>query len=390
MRAETTTAIRAAARARALADARDGADRITSKGGIDLVTATDVACEDAIRDVLARAFATHGIVGEERGGTPVPDRPHWLVDPICGTRPFASDLPLYCTNVALVEDGRVTVAAVAVGRSDEVLWAERGAGGRCRSTAGGERPLRASADSNTIWFSGREPHAAAMVRAALVDARWYVWQFSSTLAYAWLATGRLAGIVHTGTSPVHVAAGCLLAAEAGAVVTDLDGAPWQVSSTGVLVAATSELHAKLRELVERQRPRSPVQGVDHLALTARDPERTLRFLCDVLGAELLYEAEWRAGRLPVAILQIGANRINVHPAAAPVAPHAAAPTPGSVDLCLRWDAPIEEALALLARHGIAVVEGPVPRPAADGLWGRSVYFRDPDGNLLELLSTVAA
>jgi catechol 2,3-dioxygenase-like lactoylglutathione lyase family enzyme len=84
---------------------------------------------------------------------------------------------------------------------------------------------------------------------------------------------------------------------------------------------------------------------------------------------------------------MGANRINVHPARAPVSPHAGRPTPGSVDLCFRWDAPLADAVALLHRHGVAVEEGPVPRPAADGTWGSSVYFRDPDGNLLELLST---
>lgn len=387
MRPETRTAVRAATEARALADARQGADEITSKGGIDLVTATDVACEDAIRAALARDFPQHVVVGEERGGTPVADRPYWLVDPICGTRAFASDLGLYCSNVALVEGGAVTVAAVAAGRSDEVLWAERGGGGRA-VTAAGERALRASAASDTVWFSGREPHAAAIVREAQLAARWYVWQFSSTLSYAWLATGRIAAIVHSGTSPVHVAAGCLLAAEAGAIVTDLDGRPWSVAGRGVLAAATPALHAELLELVARTRPPGPVRGFDHVALTVRDPEATIAFYRDVLGAELLYADEWRAGRLPVAILQLGANRLSLHPAAAPVAPHATLPAPGTADLCLRWDAPIADALALLERHRVAVVEGPVPRPAADGAWGRSVYFRDPDGNLLELLSTV--
>lgn len=133
-----------------------------------------------------------------------------------------------------------------------------------------------------------------------------------------------------------------------------------------------------------------IRGFDHVAITSADPERTLAFYRDVLGARVLYEDEWRAGRLPVVILQLGVNRINVHPARAPLAPHATRPTPGSADLCFRWDAALEEAIALLARHGVAIEEGPVPRPAADAVWGRSVYFRDPDGNLLELLSTVPA
>jgi len=132
-----------------------------------------------------------------------------------------------------------------------------------------------------------------------------------------------------------------------------------------------------------------IRGFDHLALTAADIERTFTFYRDVLGAQVLYEAEWRAGKMPVVILQLGVNRINVHPAAQPVAPHAARPTPGSVDLCFRWDAPLDAAVALLRAKGVAIEEGPVPRPAADAAWGSSVYFRDPDGNLIELLSTVA-
>jgi catechol 2,3-dioxygenase-like lactoylglutathione lyase family enzyme len=130
-----------------------------------------------------------------------------------------------------------------------------------------------------------------------------------------------------------------------------------------------------------------VRGFDHLAITVADVERTLAFYRDVLGARVLYADEFRAGRIPVVVLEIGVNRINVHPARAPVSPHAGRPTPGSVDLCFRWDAPLADAVALLHRHGVAVEEGPVPRPAADGTWGSSVYFRDPDGNLLELLST---
>jgi catechol 2,3-dioxygenase-like lactoylglutathione lyase family enzyme len=66
--------------------------------------------------------------------------------------------------------------------------------------------------------------------------------------------------------------------------------------------------------------------------------------------------------------------------------HAVAPTPGSADLCLRWEGTIAEAVAQLTAAGVAVELGPVGRPASDGTRGESVYFRDPDGNLLELLT----
>jgi len=131
----------------------------------------------------------------------------------------------------------------------------------------------------------------------------------------------------------------------------------------------------------------PVRGLDHVALTVADVERTLDFYRHALGAEMLYADLWRAGTIPVVILQVGASRLSIHEAAKPARPHARTPQPGSADLCFRWDGRLEAAAAQLAAAGVAVEEGPVPRPAADGRPGASLYFRDPDGNLLELLST---
>lgn len=131
----------------------------------------------------------------------------------------------------------------------------------------------------------------------------------------------------------------------------------------------------------------PIRSLDHVAITCADLEATLAFYKRVLGATTHYEEQWRAGTIPVVILQLGGCRMSLHSAAAPAKPHARVPTPGSEDVCFRFDGPIAEAVALLERHGVAIVEGPVARPAADGTLGQSVYFRDPDGNLLELLST---
>ena len=114
---------------------------------------------------------------------------------------------------------------------------------------------------------------------------------------------------------------------------------------------------------------------------------TLDWYARVLGATPLLRDEFVAGAVPIAMLQVGASRLSVHPAAAPASPHALRPTAGSADLCFRWSGPIAAAVAALDAAGVTVEEGPVPRPAADGVRGSSVYFRDPDGNLLELLST---
>jgi len=130
-----------------------------------------------------------------------------------------------------------------------------------------------------------------------------------------------------------------------------------------------------------------VRGLDHLAITVADMDATLDFYKRVLGAHTHFEDLFRKGEIPVVLLQVGASRISVHQAASPAAPHALVPQPGSGDFCMRWDGPIEAAQEKLAAENVEVIEGPVPRPAADGRPGQSVYFRDPDGNLLELLSS---
>lgn len=100
----------AVAQALGLANRGTGASEVVSKGGRDLVTATDIAIEDAVRELLTGALG-RTVVGEERGGeAPADGSPYWLVNPICGTRNFASGTPLYCVNLAFVEGEQVTIA----------------------------------------------------------------------------------------------------------------------------------------------------------------------------------------------------------------------------------------------------------------------------------------
>lgn len=129
-----------------------------------------------------------------------------------------------------------------------------------------------------------------------------------------------------------------------------------------------------------------VAGLDHVAITVADVDATLDWYERVLGAQAVHRELWADGSIPIALLQVGGSRLSVHPAAAPAAPHAVVPTPGSADLCFRWSGPIEAAVEALRTAGVAIVEGPVPRPASNGEMGRSVYCRDPDDNLIELLT----
>jgi catechol 2,3-dioxygenase-like lactoylglutathione lyase family enzyme len=117
--------------------------------------------------------------------------------------------------------------------------------------------------------------------------------------------------------------------------------------------------------------------LDHLVLTVRDIEVTCAFYEKVLG---MRRESFGAGRTA---LRFGRQKINLHPHPSPIDTKAAVPTPGSADLCFIAETPVEDVLAHLQACGIAVEAGPVPRTGAEGPI-TSVYFRDPDGNLVEV------
>ncbi len=120
-----------------------------------------------------------------------------------------------------------------------------------------------------------------------------------------------------------------------------------------------------------------VEALDHLVLTVADVEASAIFYGRVLGMQRVV---FGAGRVA---LQFGRQKINLHPAAAPLQPHALRPTPGSADLCFVTETALADWIAHLAACGVALEAGPVARTGALGPM-TSLYLRDPDGNLIEI------
>ncbi|MFL5911788.1 MAG: VOC family protein [Gaiellaceae bacterium] len=121
--------------------------------------------------------------------------------------------------------------------------------------------------------------------------------------------------------------------------------------------------------------------LDHVVIAVSDWERSNRFYADVLGVEVL---EISRGRYAYKLAD--GQQLNVHgPGSSPV-PRAADPVrPGNSDLCFVWDGTPEGAVEHLLAHGVDIELGPAKRTGGGGP-GTSVYFRDPDGTLLELIS----
>ncbi|MBA3883637.1 MAG: VOC family protein [Chthoniobacterales bacterium] len=120
-----------------------------------------------------------------------------------------------------------------------------------------------------------------------------------------------------------------------------------------------------------------IRRLDHLVLTVRDIETTVAFYTNVLGMGCVTFADRRRA------LSFGDQKINLHSADDPITPHAAHPMPGSADICLISAEPIADVIKSFQLAGVAIEEGPVQRRGALGSL-RSVYIRDPDGNLVEV------
>ena len=118
---------------------------------------------------------------------------------------------------------------------------------------------------------------------------------------------------------------------------------------------------------------------DHCVIHVSDWERSNAFYRDVFGAELVRRPRGWAYRF-------GTVQLNLHGPGFTPAEVARLPVqPGNSDLCFEWAGPIENAIAHLNAHGIAVERGPMQRFGAKGE-GTSIYFRDPDGSLMEFMS----
>jgi catechol 2,3-dioxygenase-like lactoylglutathione lyase family enzyme len=120
-----------------------------------------------------------------------------------------------------------------------------------------------------------------------------------------------------------------------------------------------------------------LERLDHIVLTVADVEATVDFYTRVLGMRAVTFGDGRRA------LHFGAHKINLHRAGREFAPKATRPTPGSADFCLISATPIDDVAARLEGHGVPIELGPVTRIGAQGPM-TSVYFRDPDGNLLEV------
>ncbi|HCC78711.1 MAG: hypothetical protein A2X25_14810 [Chloroflexi bacterium GWB2_49_20] len=241
--------------------------QVDYKGIIDLVTEVDHQSEDFILDQIRTRFPGHAILAEESGKSDGSKDHLWFIDPLDGTVNYAHNIPIFCVSIGYAHEGATRLGVVYDPMRDECFSAERGRG---------------------AWLNGSPLHVSSiqeLVHSLLVTGFPYdTWNTSddnfenfvrfakltqgvrrlgsAALDLCYVAAGRFDGFWELSLSAWDVAAGGLIAEEAGALVTNVDGGPDYISTPQSILAATPGLHGLMLAELKKNRHQTPKAHIE--------------------------------------------------------------------------------------------------------------------------------
>ena len=253
--------------------------RVFRKGEIDLVTDVDHASEAFLIGEIKRLFPDHSIIAEERGYLPAKNgsvssasarpiaassyaegdsRGHWYIDPLDGTINFAHGVPIFSVSVAFAEDGEIRLAAVYDPMREECFSAERGRGAwlngqpvyvsktkeltECLLVTGFPYDIRNNPENNLNLYARFALLTQGVRRLG-----------SAALDLCYVACGRFDGFWELQLEAWDMAAGSLIAQEAGATVTSVNGGSNLLVPPYSVLAANPALHSQMLQVIQDTR-----------------------------------------------------------------------------------------------------------------------------------------
>jgi myo-inositol-1(or 4)-monophosphatase len=235
----------------------DTEHQVGYKGVIDLVTEVDHQSEKYLLDEVQKAFPDHHIFSEESGIIQGSDEQIWYIDPLDGTVNYAHHIPIFCVSIAYAFRGILTLGAVYDPMRDEMFLAERNKGASLNG-----RPLRVSSVTElqrSLLVTGfpynawNTPHDNFDNFVKFGKLSQGVRRLgSAALDLCYVAAGRFEGFWEMALNPWDVAAGGLIAEEAGARVTNVTGEADYLSSPQSVIACTPGIHTRMLEELSRK------------------------------------------------------------------------------------------------------------------------------------------
>ena len=231
--------------------------QVNYKGVIDLVTEVDHQSEAFLLGEIQGKYPGHHIFAEESGIIQGNDEHIWFVDPLDGTVNYAHHIPIFCVSIAYASHGELTLGAVYEPMRDEMFAAERGRGARLNG-----RPIQASTVTELqksllvtgfpydAWNTPQDNFANFVHFGKLTQGVRRLGSAALDLCY--VAAGRFDGFWEMSLKPWDVAAGGLIAEEAGARVTNVQGDRDYISSPQSVIAAAPGIHARIVQELKAQ------------------------------------------------------------------------------------------------------------------------------------------
>ncbi len=226
---------------------------VTEKSKNEFVSEVDRAAEDAIIEVLRKAYPDHSILGEESGSHKGNDY-QWVIDPLDGTTNYLHGQPHFSISIALKHQGQLEQGVIYDPLREEMFTATRGSGAflndrRIRVTQ--RKGLEGALIGTGFPYRDHSQLDAymGMFRDMIVDTSGIRRPGSAALDFAYAAAGRLDGFWELGLSEWDFAAGALLVKEAGGVVSDIGGGDRYLES-GNVIAGGIKTHAAMLKLIQ--------------------------------------------------------------------------------------------------------------------------------------------
>ena len=230
--------------------------QVLTKGPGDFVSIADKKAERSLHQDLEKARPGYGFVMEETGVIEGADKTHrWHIDPLDGTTNFLHGIPCFATSVALERDGVIVAGVIYNPATEELFTAERGKGAFFndrRIRVSGRRLMEDSVIAGAVMNLGRGNHTTNLADLAAVMGKVAgVRHFgSAAMELAYVASGRLDGLIERWLASWDIAAGIVLVREAGGFVTDPRGGDTMLD-TGEIIAGNEAIHKIMLDTIRK-------------------------------------------------------------------------------------------------------------------------------------------
>ncbi len=226
----------------------------------DFATEGDLDNESLIKEELFKWFPQDQIVAEETSSdsTQVNKGRNWIIDPICGSSNFKNGVKFFSTNIALSRDGDLIASCVIDHSREEYIWSignnTLNIGKHVVKSEKRTMGVVVEVDLSAVMGQPREitERQDRLVSQLLSNKKYYLASFNTSLGFAYTALRRINAYASGFNKVWDVAAANFLVIQAGGVVTQMDGKPWNLFSSNVLASVDSDLHLELLQIIASQ------------------------------------------------------------------------------------------------------------------------------------------